>query len=171
MDKEAVKAGILGIALLPCTVVLAVLLGLVWLLVWLKVRFLKLQYKAYTAIGSLLFLRGNVTDSTTSTEQQENPHRDTETCPVRVSIRDALGTWQGSNNEDVNADREIFELTDAGQRAVKTNPDRRLYAVLEPTRAENLKRIENVFLEMDSANLGEVLSNVERVIRRRGNLL
>ena len=167
MNKKAVKSGILGLVFLPFTAVLAVMLCLVWLVMWVKVRLFKLQRKAYTAIGSLLFLRDNVKAPAASTEQQDKPHRDIEACPVRVSIRDALGTWQIVSDKDVNADRETFELTSAGQQAVKTNPDRRLYAVLEPTRAENLKRIENVLLEMDSARLSEVLSNVEKMIRRR----
>jgi len=166
MSKEVAKSGILNLAFLPFAVVLAGLLCLVWLAAWLKVQLFKLQYKAYTDIGSLLFLR-DVKDSTASTEQQDEPYGDIEACTVPVSIRNALGTWKNVNNRDVNADRETFELTSAGKQAVKTNPDRRLYAVLKPTRAENLKRIENVFLEMDSMTLQDVLSRVEKAIRRQ----
>ncbi|MGB8225597.1 MAG: hypothetical protein WCE45_01835 [Sedimentisphaerales bacterium] len=48
--------------------------------------------------------------------------------------------------------REAFEKTKTGQRTVKANPNRRLYAVLIPTKEENIQRIKNVF---DSMNYEE----------------
>lgn len=41
--------------------------------------------------------------------------------------------------------REAFEKTKTGKAAVRTNPNRRLYAVLIPTKEENLQRLKNVF--------------------------
>ena len=56
----------------------------------------------------------------------------------------------------VEGNRKVFENSPAGRRAVAGNPDRRLYAVAKPTRAENLKRIQNVFCEMDSGTLHSI---------------
>jgi hypothetical protein len=41
--------------------------------------------------------------------------------------------------------REAFEKTEPGKIAVRKNPNRRLYAVLIPTKEENIQRIKNVF--------------------------
>jgi hypothetical protein len=41
--------------------------------------------------------------------------------------------------------REAFEGTKTGKAAIRANPNRRFYAVLIPTKEENLQRIKNVF--------------------------
>ena len=41
--------------------------------------------------------------------------------------------------------REAFEETETGKQTVRTNPNRRPYAVLIPTKEENIQRIKNVF--------------------------
>ena len=67
-------------------------------------------------------------------------------------------------DKQLDADRKIFENPTAGRRAVKNNPDRRLYAVLKPTRAENLRRIENVLCEMDLAVLKKIFHNTAKLL-------
>jgi hypothetical protein len=56
--------------------------------------------------------------------------------------------------------RKRIERSDDGKRIVRTNPDRRLYAVLKPTRAENLERIKYVLCAMDAFRLYGLLSSL-----------
>jgi hypothetical protein len=52
------------------------------------------------------------------------------------------------NDVQLNNDRKVFENTEEGSRVRADHPDRHLYAILQPTRKENLKRIENVLRSM-----------------------
>lgn len=56
--------------------------------------------------------------------------------------------------------RCIMEKTSKGLSVIRTSSDRRLYAVLKPTRAENLQRIKNVF----RAHEGYATGLIERMI-------
>jgi hypothetical protein len=79
------------------------------------------------------------------------------------SVETIMRLWGGVGDIGVRSDRKYFEMTEWGQRAVKTHPDRHLYAVMRPNRAENLKRIENVLSEMPPVKLRTILANAERM--------
>ncbi|MCX5632847.1 MAG: hypothetical protein NTW93_04120 [Phycisphaerae bacterium] len=72
----------------------------------------------------------------------------------RTKIHKTLKAVEELDNALVAHIREAFEKTKTGQRTVKTDPNRRLYAVLIPTKEENIQRIKNVF---DSMNYEEKL--------------
>lgn len=52
--------------------------------------------------------------------------------------------------------RRGMEDSEWGRHAVEFSPGRHLYAVKRPTKAENLKRIENVFHVMPEAELEDI---------------
>ncbi|GEM_PF-1932836 len=66
----------------------------------------------------------------------------------------------------LDADRQVFENSEAGRRAVESNPNRRLYAVLKPTRAENRERIANVFKAMEPRELLALRIGAKKVLKR-----
>jgi len=76
-------------------------------------------------------------------------------------ITAVLHMWNAVSNRDVAEDRKLFENTGAGRRAVKSNPDRHLYAVTRPSRSENIQRIRNVLLEMPPEQLNGLLARAE----------
>lgn len=59
--------------------------------------------------------------------------------------------------------REGFEGSDAGRKAIATSPNRRLYAVLRPTKLEDLERIRNVLLAMGPDQYQRVLERAEKI--------
>jgi hypothetical protein len=63
----------------------------------------------------------------------------------RAEIRKTLKRLEKLDNVLIARVREALEKTETGKRAARTNPNRRLYAVLIPTKEENLQRIKNVF--------------------------
>ena len=69
------------------------------------------------------------------------------------------------NNCQLNNDRKIFEKTETGCTLVASHPDRHLYSVLQPTKAENLKRIENVLQVMSPADLRRVYRNARKLMQ------
>lgn len=79
-----------------------------------------------------------------------------------AAIRQVLSCWSEKSNYTVAKDRRTFEATKWGQRAVRSNPDRHLYAVLRPNRGENLARIGNVLREIDTTTFNRVLRNSEK---------
>ena len=59
---------------------------------------------------------------------------------------DNMIIWLKScSDEDVNSFRKKVEATMIGRRIVASSSERHLYAVLAPTKEENLERIEKVF--------------------------
>ena len=60
-------------------------------------------------------------------------------------IRKTLKSLAKLDNALIAHIRETFEGTKTGKAAIRANPNRRLYAVLIPTKKENLLRIKNVF--------------------------
>lgn len=83
-----------------------------------------------------------------------------------TNIKSVLNLLSIQSDRVLDSDRKFLERTTAGRQAVKTNSDRQLYAVLKPTRAENLRRIENVLKEMDSTTLCRVLHNASKVLEK-----
>ena len=59
-------------------------------------------------------------------------------------IKSLLAQLDACSEIVVDAMRFTMEDTPLGQDAIKKNPDRRLYAILKPTKKENLDRIANV---------------------------
>ena len=57
------------------------------------------------------------------------------------------------SDADIERTRIRFESTDAGRRAAADSPERKLYAVLKPTREENIRRILNVLYGTDKGKL------------------
>jgi hypothetical protein len=85
-------------------------------------------------------------------------------CSEReCSVQQILSMWEKKNNWTVANDRRTFEATKWGQQVVKNNPDRHLYAVLRPTRKENLDRIANVLRAMDAEAFNRVLQDAEKM--------
>lgn len=64
--------------------------------------------------------------------------------------------------------REVFERTETGKTVVKMNPNRRLYAVLIPTKEENLQRIKNVFDFMSYEEKSQALIRLNYLIKNSG---
>ena len=77
-----------------------------------------------------------------------------------LSIVWFLKHLEGYSDAMLERGRKRIEESDAGQAAVRSNPDRRVYAVLKPTRAENIERIKYVFLAMDAFELYKELESV-----------
>lgn len=89
-------------------------------------------------------------------------YRPTNTIYTNKGIEDILFVFDKRNNYQLNGDRKVFENTEAGQRVKAGHPNRHLYAVLCPTRSENLKRIKNVLQAMSPAELRRIHNNAER---------
>jgi len=94
-----------------------------------------------------------------SMPDQEPPGRDEQ-------IAELLHLWDTVSDFVVQHDRQTIEKTEGGKRAIKTNPNRHLYSVQKPTRAENLKRLENAFYEMDLAMFNSLCDNTDKIRRK-----
>lgn len=77
-----------------------------------------------------------------------------------LSIVWFLKHLEAYTDEMLEAGRKRIEEGEAGMVAIQSNPNRRLYAVLKPTRAENIERIKHVFLAMDAFELYKELQSV-----------
>lgn len=88
-----------------------------------------------------------------------------ESYPCKIDrervIQQILSGWDKKRNWTIANDRRVFEATKWGQRAIRNNPNRHLYAVLRPNREENLGRIANVLREMDDKAFARVTRNAE----------
>ncbi len=78
-----------------------------------------------------------------------------------LSIRWYLDLISGWRDKLVNNARKTLEGSTEGQRIVKANPNRRLYAVLKPTKKENLERIEYMLTGIGPFGLFELLASVK----------
>lgn len=78
-------------------------------------------------------------------------------------IQQILSLWDKESYCVTAKDRQKFEALECGRRAIRNNPDRHLYAVLRPTKQENLGRIGNVLREMDSELFSRVLQKAEKM--------
>jgi hypothetical protein len=79
------------------------------------------------------------------------------------SVQQLLSMWEKKTNWTVANDRRTFEATKWGQQAIKNCHNRHLYAVLRPTRKENLNRIANVLRVMDAEAFARVTRNAEKM--------
>lgn len=79
------------------------------------------------------------------------------------AIQHILIAWDKKSDYTIAKGRQTFESTEWGRQAIQNNTDRHLYAVLKPTKKENLERIGNVLREMDFMKLRKVLLNVEKM--------
>jgi hypothetical protein len=68
---------------------------------------------------------------------------------TRAEIRKLLKSLEKVDNVLIVHIREALEKTKTGKIAVRKNANRRLYAVLIPTKEENIQRIKTVFDCMD----------------------
>jgi hypothetical protein len=85
-------------------------------------------------------------------------------CSEReCSVQQILRIWDKKSNWTVANDRRVFEATKWGLQVVRNNPDRHLYAVLCPTRKENLDRIANVLRAMDAEAFARVTWNADKI--------
>ena len=98
------------------------------------------------------------------------PHKKTEVQPGGISteqaakIRAVLELLNSSDYFTVRRFRITLERTIEGITAKQTNPDRHDYAVLIPNKTESIRRIENVFCQMDSVTLDRVLKNAATIL-------
>jgi len=76
------------------------------------------------------------------------------------AIQMIMSIYIGCSGKVIASHRVEYEQVPAGQQAVRTHPDRHLYAVLYPTRSENLRRIKNMLQELDNGTLFEIVSLV-----------
>ncbi|MFZ0035632.1 MAG: hypothetical protein WAK60_11680 [Sedimentisphaerales bacterium] len=81
----------------------------------------------------------------------------------KYTVQQILSLWEKKSNRTVANDRRVFEATKWGQQVIRSNPDRHLYAVLYPTRQENLTRIGNVLRAMDAEAFGKVTRNAKKM--------
>lgn len=89
----------------------------------------------------------------------------------QTKICKTLKTIEKLDNALVAPIREALEKTKTGQRTVKINPNRRLYAVLIPTKEENIQRIKNVFDSMDYEEKSLKLIGLIETIRQSVSFL
>jgi len=86
--------------------------------------------------------------------------RDAATCPEKMKddfIKDLLCLLDRTDNDyQLNKDRVVFENTEEGRRIRAEHHDRHLYAILRPTRKENIQRIENVLWSMSPEDLQQM---------------
>lgn len=87
------------------------------------------------------------------------------TTDADKAIKDILFLLDKRNNNLLNIDRKTFEETAVGREMRAKHPDRHLYAVLQPIRAENLKRIENVLRAMAPDALQRVHRNASKSMK------
>jgi hypothetical protein len=98
----------------------------------------------------------------------------------RAKIHKTLKSLERLDDILVARVREGFEKTKTGKIVARTNPNRRLYAVLIPTKEENIQRIKNIFdymsyekkqLELVRLNcLLPCLQNINRVAKKTRKL-
>jgi len=78
-----------------------------------------------------------------------------------ISIRWFIEILGELDDVGIECMRKNLEGIKEGRQAVESNPNRRIYAVLKPTRAENLERIEYVLSALEPFMLNEVLASVK----------
>lgn len=78
-----------------------------------------------------------------------------------LSIRWYMGTLSDYNDTLLEKVREALEKSPEGQRIVKASPNKRLYAVLKPTREENMQRIEYVLTGLGPFTLFDLLASIK----------
>lgn len=78
-----------------------------------------------------------------------------------LSIRWYMDLVSGYNDTMLDSVRKNIEDSIEGRRIAKANPNRRLYAVLKPTREENLERIEYVLTGIGPFGLFDMLASVK----------
>ena len=75
-----------------------------------------------------------------------------ETILARLD-REVMKCSDALSDTDIERTRVRFESTTAGRKAVASSPERKLYAVLKPTREENIRRILNVLYGTNKGKL------------------
>ena len=93
---------------------------------------------------------------------QDKQIREAKKIIKRVEYRAFLATIMRLGDDRVDAARESLEALGIGHAVVAEHPDRHLYAILKPTRRENLRRIQNVMRALDPNTFGRVLRIVEK---------
>jgi len=91
----------------------------------------------------------------------ESPEKIVEAMYNPLSIRWYMNLVSGYDNKLLNSTRKTLEGSTEGRRIVKANPNKRLYAVLKPTREENMERIEYVLTGIGPFGLFELLASVK----------
>ncbi len=104
-------------------------------------------------------------EATTNQEAREAAQSHDGGQDKRIRIKNILGVLADSGYITIEYFRTTLEDTEFGRRAVQTNPDRHLYAVLVLNEAESLKRIENVLYEMPPSMLDGVLTKIKGILR------
>jgi len=90
------------------------------------------------------------------------------TIETDTAVKEILFVLNKRNNNLLNIDRETFEDTADGRRAMmeyRQIHNGHLYAVLRPTRAENLQRIENVLRAMTPDALHRVHQHASKSLQ------
>ncbi|MCK4294039.1 MAG: hypothetical protein KAY65_12640 [Planctomycetes bacterium] len=83
---------------------------------------------------------------------------------VPLSIRWFMDCLNDCDDEEIDNIRKDLESSQTGRRIINSNRNRRLYAVLKPTREENLARIEYVLTGAGPFALFELLAGA-KIIR------
>ena len=88
----------------------------------------------------------------------------TPSAPDKEELLAVLMQYCRSHDDDwVNQFRVQIEKIPFSKMAANRSFDRHLYAVLEPTRGENLKRLENVFTQLTTDDLAHVQTGIEKI--------
>ena len=116
-----------------------------WVVVYIESTLTRSMMYLSGLTGSLLSPRSSsVLEKIVDGRQKGRPKKTDEEI-----VNNVLGLLDRTDNDsDLNNDREVFENTEDGRRVRAEHSDRHLYAILRPTRSENLKRIENVLQAM-----------------------
>jgi hypothetical protein len=72
-----------------------------------------------------------------------------------------MNTISKWSDERLDRTCKTLEKSIEGQRIVKANPNKRLYAMLKPTREENIERIEYVLTGLGPFALFDLLASVK----------
>ncbi len=131
----------------PVAVVRSVLAAFSLLITWVDFKMITVE--------NWLILHGH---SSQGSAQSEKEGRDVE--EGLISLEEVMEQLRRFSRPDILKTRMKLEKKEAGQRAMARCTDRRLYAVLKPTKEEDLQRIENAFNEM---SLGEWRGVQERI--------
>jgi len=94
---------------------------------------------------------------------QDEQIREAKKIVKRTRYRAFLATIMRFDDDKVDAIRESLESLGVGCAVVTEHTSRHLYAVLKPSRRENLQRIQNVMRALDPYSFEQVL----RIAKKR----
>ena len=146
-----------------CLPLLCLLVPLEWIKLRVMTALAKLSYPLYkNPLTSVDQLEQQGLQDTPQPANTSDPAPQ-EVSAVSISVRGVLELYDLCDDKGIDVSRCVLEKMKPGLLAIQNSPDRRLYSVLKPTRAENLRRIENAMMEMDGIVLQAFLVKAEKL--------